>query len=377
MASGSGVAVQRALDELAASFLLPLLSGGTVQLGAPIGPGALAHFAVARPSDSDVEWRVLDALHAAATAVAPLRADPRLDGDLLALCIAAHDLLLLTDPSLGTWPAKRAQPKLRGWVEAVLASIAPPRTRTAALTRHAIVARLLELERRDVVVKNWAYTYRFFGRPVPPRVVALPRLRFVRTTESTTTLDAAVKASGPATAPLLDAIVACSPLTRLLRAPEHGPALTLDVGVAAVLSDPVLRGAVARAAEQVDPEAIGGVWQTVLRSLAGSAQAAPAVTYAVAALLVETHVLAALARDDNARTHVGSGPYAALFPAAYTSGLLSTVLSPSEMELALLQAHARACAAAADAAATATAQALVARALVFFGAPSATPEVVS
>ena len=344
MAAAESTRLQQAFDDLVTGFLTPLLAGGAVQLGRPIAPAALQHFEHARPSDSDAEWRMLDALHAAATAVAPLRAQPRLDPATLALAIACHDLLFLTDPELAGWPARRAKPVIERWIDQAVGLAGLPATRTDALVRHAIVTRLLDVERTDVVVKNWAYTYRFFGRPVPPRVVAMPRLRFVRRTESRLDLSAMLQATGEELGPRLRAVLACSPLTELLRFRLASP-LALGPGAGAVLSDPVLRGAVARALASDDVAATAEAWSAALARLADPAAqpVAPALAFYAIALLFEAHVFAALDRDERRRKSVGRGAFAAVLPVVLGLPLGSLFLSSPPVEAALVAARATAC----------------------------------
>lgn len=368
MATAS-VRLQQAFDDLVAGFLVPLLSGGTVQLGRPIAPAALEHFELARPSDSDAEWRALDALHAAASAVAPLRAQPRLDRATLALTIACHDLLFLTDPELAGWPARRARPVLERWIDQAVALAGLPATRTDVLVRHAIVSRVLDVERRDVVVKNWAYTYRFFGRPVPPRVVALPRLRFVSQTESQLDLAQILAADGDERTPRLRAVVACSPLTELLRW-RVAASITVGPGSSAVLSDPVLRGAVARTLASDDQAEASQAWSAALVRLseASSGPTAPAVAYYTLALLFEAHVFAALDRDDRRRRSVGSGAFAAVLPVLLGTALGATLLTPRPVEAELVEARSTACRSASDEPSARMVWALAQQAQSFVGA---------
>merc|ERR1711969_317577 len=93
-----------------------------------------------------------------------------------------------------------------------------PRTRGQALVRHAIVARTLDLGREDTVVRNWAYTYRFYGRPPPANVVAMPKLRFVRQEKTRRSLVELAREGTPdleLETPLL-ALLSRSPITQLL-----------------------------------------------------------------------------------------------------------------------------------------------------------------
>lgn len=285
-------------DSFARQFLRPLLAGGNVVAGRPVSPGMLEHFAFARPADSEVDAAIYGALHAAASDIAPVRTIPWPDRGLAAVAMACHDLVAITDPLLDRWLARRSRPQMLEWVDWFLEQAGPPRTRGAALARHAVVSRALSLRRRDVVVKNWAYTYRFFGRPVPPRVVAMPKLRAVKRCESersvTTLWDELDEELG--TAPRVRTLLSRSPVTELLST-ERVPNPSFGTALLAVLSDDLVRSGLARAlVAQGDRVASPLGWG--LRELAGR-NPPPRMLFYVIALIYEMHVIAALdARTD-------------------------------------------------------------------------------
>jgi hypothetical protein len=167
--------------------------------------------------------------------------------------MAGHDLLALTDPLLDRWGARNAYPTILRWAMELIAAAGPPTTRSAALVRHLVVERLRGLTRRDLVVRNWAYTYRFFGRDVPANVVALPNLRRVRIEEQQSPaedllaeVDDRTKLAIVAT---MRTLVAASPLTGLL-APSRHDFFILGPAEVTILADTGLRRAVMRALRQ-------------------------------------------------------------------------------------------------------------------------------
>ncbi len=290
--SGAGE-IQARYDAFAREFLRPLLTGGVVVAGRPLSPGMLDCFALSRPADPEVDAAIYDALHAAGSDIAPVRVIPWPDRGLAAVAMACHDLVAITDPMLDRWLARKSRPEMLAWVDWLLAEAGPPRTRGAALARHAIVARTLEVRREDVVVRNWAYTYRFFGRPVPPRVVAMPKLRMVRQDRSTQhiaelwdALDADL-----AVAPRLRTLLSRSPITELLRT-DRLPDLRFGTAMLAVLSDDLVRGGVARALVSQGSRVAAPLGRA-LRELSG-ASPPPRMLYYALALVFEVHVIAAL-----------------------------------------------------------------------------------
>jgi len=94
-----------------------------------------------------------------------------------------------------------------------------------------------------VVVTNWAYTYRFFGRPVPRNVVAMPRLRRVKQKAEERALLAIfsqLDSEEMPMEPLLQGLLARSPFTRIARF-SLGEAPLFDVSTLAMLEDASLR----------------------------------------------------------------------------------------------------------------------------------------
>ncbi len=247
------VEAQERVDAFLRDFLQPLLEGGAVRPARALGPAHLDAATLASGSDASVEHAIHTALAANAAALLPPRAVRWPDRGAIALALAAHDLALLTDPLLDRAFARGARPVLAGFVQALVGLAGPVHTRDAALLRHAVVGRARALVRTDVTVRNWAYTDRFHGRPVPSRFTAWRTLRRVRTNDETRTLDAVLAALPPALgAPaLLDALVAASPLTyALIAAPA---AFRVGDSLAPLLLDPALRGAIVRARLDADP----------------------------------------------------------------------------------------------------------------------------
>ena len=160
-------------------FLLPVVRGGAVHVGRPIGLPAVDRMLRDLPL---VDGAALDRLAAcriaSATRVAPVVAPPPFDETTVRLAAALHDLLALGHPELGGTRSRRTDRVAAAALE--LASVGAPRSASEAVNRHSLLARLPEIVRVDRTVHFWLGRQTFVGRRVPPRVTALPTLRRVR-----------------------------------------------------------------------------------------------------------------------------------------------------------------------------------------------------
>jgi len=285
--------IQGRFEAFATDFLRPLLEGGPAVVGQPLTPGMLESFAHSRPADLETDRAIYEALHGAASDLTVVRAIPWPERGLAALGMASHDLVAVTDPALDRWLARRSRTRMMEFVDWLLEQAAEPRTRGAALARHALVSRVVAMRRKDVTVTTWAYTHRFFGRPVPGRVVAMPKVRFVKQQRAETTLlelwDELDEELG--TRARVRTLLARSPITELLRT-DLAPDLSFGVATLAVLSDDLLRNALAR--ELVaQGDAVMTPIGAALRDLANR-RPPPRLLYYALALAWEMHVIAVL-----------------------------------------------------------------------------------
>jgi hypothetical protein len=170
-----------------AEFLLPLVRGGTLRVGRPLGPRAVARVTelVARASrdPTDDEAETIAMLAAGRRAVAgrhlPAGVAPPLDEVTVRLGAALHDLLALAHPDLaGPGIARRQEQIALAALE--LASVGSPSSAREAVNRHSLLARIPEIVRVDRTVRFWLGHRTFVGRTPPGRIMALPSLRRVR-----------------------------------------------------------------------------------------------------------------------------------------------------------------------------------------------------
>lgn len=288
--------LQRRYDALVCDFIAPLITGGTVMIDQAIAPGAIHYFEQAGSSDAAVDAEIFDRLHRGAAAIAPITTVPWPSRDLLLLAMAAHDLVLLTDPTLDRAFARGAMHDILGWIDQIIAAIVPPTTRADALSRHALIDPVPALRRRDIVAKSWAYTYRFPGRPVDANLMSRPILGRFRESESftdlRTLLDEVDAQTSLDVSRRLRALLSRSPVTELLRL-DLCEEFRFGLATLAALSDDAVRGGVARAIVE------RGEWKAaprIGRALADPMlhHASPAHLYYALALTFEIQVTATL-----------------------------------------------------------------------------------
>lgn len=312
--------MQLAYDALVGRFVLPVVEGGAGELDRPIGPGCFSFFADTSATSPEVDERIFDAMHRAASGVAPVETVPWPSPGLVALAAAAHDLLALTDPSLEGLFARGARKTMLAWTDRWLSFVPAPTTRGDALARHALLGPLLAARRKDVVVKTWMYTYRFTGRAVPWTPDVMPRFMFPRQEEKLSRLVDLVDGIDERTKlglrDRLEALVSRSPVTELLTVSQR-PKFRFGLASLAVLSDPAIRGAIARELVAEDEWKSASV---LARAVAMPLLRADARLVAIAVkLLVEMIQTRALdgSQQDALPTTLDEGAlrYAALLPA--------------------------------------------------------------
>src|SRR5205814_1922866 len=132
-------------------FLLPLVRGGPLHVGRPLGlravqvlaaklaPGAVATGGQDDDHDAAVELRELRATRARALLMDA--APPALDEVSLRLGAAVHDILALAHPSLEGDDADRARVRVAEAAFA-LADVGPPPSAAEAVARHTLLGRL-------------------------------------------------------------------------------------------------------------------------------------------------------------------------------------------------------------------------------------------
>ncbi len=281
-------------EEFIKEFLLPLFAGGEAHAVRPLPPGVMETFAYGTISDTEVEFDLQSHMLRAASEIAPLQGLPANDFGAMGMAMALHNLGAITDPMLDRTFSRGSLKTMREWIEAIIDAIPPPRTRGEALSRHVIAERALLFQREDTVVKNWAYTYRFYGRPPPANVTAMPRLRFVKEQKSRRRMLEILEegVDEESLTGLLTQLIARSPVTQLLNLQLY-PRFVFGMAALAVLSDSGLRNGVVQALIKTGTNKVAQPLGHALREL--SAVGAPGEYLHVAlAFLAELQVLEVL-----------------------------------------------------------------------------------
>lgn len=178
-------------------FVLPLVQGGPVDVGRPIGPrgfGKLVARYAAQPAGAALvvqdaqpapgpaasdRWALADLAarrRERGLAWLPGYAAPALGETDLRLCVALHNLLALGHPALSR--SVRVRESVLGF-SADLASVGAPGDATSAVDRHTLFALLARLARNEHEVRNWLGARTFVGREPPKRLLLWPKLRRV------------------------------------------------------------------------------------------------------------------------------------------------------------------------------------------------------
>lgn len=141
-------------------------------------------------------------------------------GDIAAdewlLVAALNDLLQLTNPALVRGVrARRTRSRLAHLVERVIERAGPPRSVGAAVSRHALFSKVVELSRVDTQVSWWTGSDKFVGHAPPERLLHWPRLRKVRRTAEHVRLAEMGPGDASEFEALLERWLAATPLTTL------------------------------------------------------------------------------------------------------------------------------------------------------------------
>lgn len=288
--------------DFSVGWFSPVMSGGPAKATRALPPHALDTFAQSRPTDAEADRALYEAFHRHAAQLAPVCTLPYPDRGTWALAMAAHNLATLTDPLLDAVFRRSSRLTVRTWADELIQAAGDPETRGQALMRFALVERVQALHREDRVIKNWAYTYRFWGRPAPANVVALPKLRFVREAVTQTPLAGFFAepeiGDDDARFPLHDsmqALRARSPLTVLVQLADT-PGFVFTPATLAVLADPVLRHGVAHHLVRRGLGTAAARIGAALRELVALGAPSEALG-AATAFVMETAMMAALDRQ--------------------------------------------------------------------------------
>jgi hypothetical protein len=287
--------VSRTVVDFMSNFVVPLVAGGQLTVGRPIGHNELRTF---EDNLGYATQPLVEVDEARTVVLSELVVRPPalvFDADELNLAAAIHNLLFFSHPRTDSWMI--TQSGQRKVLETAIAFAARPATtnRTRLLARHALLHNLFDVSRTDVKVSWWTGSAEYFGQRPPKRLARWKAVRRVREEQTVVSYDellGTVEAS-----PVVASLLRRSPLTHLLSLGRDGPPLHWE-DAAHLLRDPELSRAVSYRAIQgaesaqskvAAPAAFAAAFEQML-----SRAPAEADLRVVAAFLVHLNVLLAL-----------------------------------------------------------------------------------
>src|SRR5512135_3276184 len=172
---------QALCDRLFTTFLAPLVVGGTMVPGKPIGGKNALAIGDRTPSDVTLLSTTQLARVRVARKLAPVDLfQPAPTGAEWALAAALHDLVQSTHPGFDATFRRSGPARLLQVIDKTLEQIPPPTTAGDALSRHTWLSRMFDLTRQDVEVRWWTGKETFLGEDPPARLLAWPELRRVQ-----------------------------------------------------------------------------------------------------------------------------------------------------------------------------------------------------
>ncbi len=314
--------VHALFERFADDFVCPLHLGGEARTHKPLRAAFLEHFSHGTPSDPVRAAALNDALLREMNRIAPVESLFVPDVGLSATWMALHNLFMLTDPKLDRALARGAMPKIAKEVEGLVAAIPQPQSRATVLSRHIAIERALGGQRRDTVVKNWAYTYRFYGRKPPANVTALPAVRFVKQQHSLKGFETLMAGVDEVpVAKLCDALISRSPFSEWVLAGERELTPAFGRAFLCAISDGGVRAGLVRTLVE---QGLGPLRKTLGAALRKLSALDPGPQFLFVALLFVAELQLLEVIDERAGTQPPSEPdvgdeelYAAVLPAAY------------------------------------------------------------
>jgi hypothetical protein len=209
-------------------FLAPLVIGGKMQPGHPIGGKLALAMEKERPLiDIDTVSHVALARVRLARRLAPVDRFDAIEAEEWAMAAVLHDIVQSTHPGFNAAFRRKLPNKLLDICEATLEQIPAPVNVGAALSRHTLFSRLFQITRTDIDLKWWTGSAHFKGEDVPARLKAWPEVRRVIEDHHPRPLMTLPESGGSVDASkfagLVQAFLKKSPLTDLITAARPQP----------------------------------------------------------------------------------------------------------------------------------------------------------
>lgn len=281
-------------DDFGRWFLLPLVAGGTLHVGAPLGERGLARLVEALAEggyDVQLEAAIGEARAASAATLLVDPIAPQIDVATLRLAVALHDLLFFLHPAAtGPLVRDRRLDQVAAYA-AELARLPPTTDADDLVARHTVLRLFPVLGRNDVRVTFWAGRQEFHGAEPPGRLLAWRNLRRVQ--EERWRVNCFSEAAAhPLGGGVVRALLDGSPLTDLLHPMRSEPRFDLGRARAVLVEPPVCRLVAYQLLEQGLERVGGTVSQAILSELE---RRGPGGASFVLALASHLHLCQALA----------------------------------------------------------------------------------
>jgi hypothetical protein len=269
------------LQQLIEEVATPLVAGGAITVGAPVALGTARRWQQELGQVGAPSTEALDAARRRSAQRLVARVPELvLDATGLGLIVGIYDGLVLSHPDVGS--ARKARDRIQATALALIGS-PPASTGHQLLSRHTVLAQLVELSRKDLHLRWWTGQAEFRGREAPSRLLRWKSVRRVRTFETRATW---LELVGE---PIAEALMVASPLTSVLAAGRGRPRFSWH-GTEALLAERELLRAVAYHGAAVDQvswrQGAATAWESLVAASAARPGREPAALVAqVSALL--------------------------------------------------------------------------------------------
>jgi hypothetical protein len=248
-------------ERLFVDFVAPLIIGGPMEPGRPIGGKAALLIGDDRPlGDIDKVSHVQLARVRVARRLVPVDRFLSLRAAEWAILACLHDLVQAAHPELKGVLRPRAPLRLLDIVDLTLEKVPSPSSVMDALSRHTLLSRMFEITRTDTVVSWWVGSSTFLGTDPPGRLMAWPEFRRVSTVKTPRPLmDLAANGGGvsPERFELsVRALLGRTPLTDLATCTRAAPRFTWTGDTLALVASRAGKTLVARALRASNADAV-------------------------------------------------------------------------------------------------------------------------
>ncbi len=271
------------LEALAHGVLGPLVLGGPMHLVPPIGPRLALRLAGdgRRVVDDDLRTKIDVARVRQARLLVPIDVLPDPSVEDWALVAGLNDLLQATNHHISGPFTRSRHEALVASVNQLLDVVGPPRTVLAAVARHTMFAKALEIVRTDTRVSWWAGSASFRGEPPAKRLLSWREVRRVHVEPHSVRVGEMTEGVAALSADAWNAALALwltrSPLTDLAELPRHAPVFAWSLPTLALLKSAQGRVLAARALSRHPRQVVEAALEKAFAKIPADAPVRPLV----------------------------------------------------------------------------------------------------